>query len=226
MQKKSIKAVIFDLDGTLSDTNAIYLKIYKKIFMDLGIKPGDSEIYRYYGLPSIEIIRNVTSRFYDKTVLKESDIKKMNRKLVEILSSYITRKNTISKEKIDTIKWIRGKGLKTAIGTGTVHAAAAEILRGNKAYFDVIITPEDVKKGKPAPDTFLLCAKKLKVRPEDCLVVGDTEKDIIAGKKAGMTTVGITSGITKKDVFERYGPYSVIERLPGIKEIIAGLLHL
>ncbi|MBW6451346.1 MAG: HAD family phosphatase [DPANN group archaeon] len=225
-KKTKIKAVIFDLDGTLSETNSIYLEAYQTVFTEIGLNITDSEIYHYYGISAIDILKQVVNKYHKNTNEDTPNIDEMNRKLIQKFNNLIITKDTISKNNIYLVKWLREQGLKTSIGTGTPTITAENILKQNKILFDYIITPEYVTYGKPEPDIFLLCAEKMGFTPKECLVIGDTQNDIIAGIKAGMLTIGILSGIDDKSTLMHYGAYTVINNLNEVKDIIISLLDI
>jgi HAD superfamily hydrolase (TIGR01509 family) len=80
-----------------------------------------------------------------------------------------------------------------ALGTGATKPVAFKTLEaaGLKGMFDIIITPEDVERPKPAPDTFLLCAKRMGIEPQFCQVFEDGDPGIKAAKDGGMMVVDI-----------------------------------
>ncbi|MEL6823667.1 MAG: HAD family phosphatase, partial [Calditrichota bacterium] len=85
-----------------------------------------------------------------------------------------------------------------AVATSTAHKAAYEKLEktGLKSYFPTIVTGDEVEKGKPAPDIFLLAAKRINANPAECVVLEDSEAGIRAASKAGMTPIMVPDLIT------------------------------
>jgi HAD superfamily hydrolase (TIGR01549 family) len=96
------------------------------------------------------------------------------------------------------------EGYKLAIATGSSRVTARySITRDFQSNFNTMVTINDVKKGKPAPDQLLLVAKRLKVKPSECLMVGDSVYDILAAKGLKMDSFGVLTGYTsKKELFE------------------------
>jgi len=109
------------------------------------------------------------------------------------------------------------KKYKLAIATGSSYASLLHIIpKRFRNLFDVIITIDDVKRGKPNPDQLLLAAKKIKIKPFECLMVGDSRFDQIAAKKAKMDSFGVLTGVvSKKDLF-----------LAGAKDVLKDINEL
>lgn len=92
----------------------------------------------------------------------------------------------------DILKELSKIQMKIALISNTPGKILNLVLKHHKIkrYFDVIVTIDDVKKGKPAPDMVLKACRMLKVKPKNTILIGDTKNDMIAGKRAGCITVG------------------------------------
>jgi phosphoglycolate phosphatase-like HAD superfamily hydrolase len=86
--------------------------------------------------------------------------------------------------------------------------------------FEAIITSDDVKKRKPAPDPLITCAQQLDMKPGNCVYVGDTTTDIKAGKAAGMRTVAVLTGFDEYEALEKEDPDAIIENVQNLLKII------
>ena len=86
-------------------------------------------------------------------------------------------------------------------------------------YFDVIVAADDVVNPKPHKDHLLVALEYLKIQPEEAFMVGDTENDILAGKNAGVKTVGVTYGWMGKDI-AKHKPNYVIDDMDQLTEIL------
>lgn len=221
-----IKAVIFDLDGTVSDTNECYLEAYKVVFGKLGIHPQDKDLYKYYGLCSLDLIKQVVADFNGKAKMTDADFEKILDDMLKIYGNKVKNAEAVSKKNADAIKAVRALGIKTAIATGSSKSTIPLVLKENMKLFDFIATSNDVKRGKPNPDIFLLCAQKLDARPDECIAIGDTERDIIGAKNAKMIAIGVTTGPCTKENLESQKPYRVIDSLSDLTKIISDLSHL
>lgn len=110
---------------------------------------------------------------------------------------------------------------KLAIATGSSRVTVRYSLNKHFLnFFDSIVTVNDVKNGKPAPDQLFFVSKKLKVKPSNCLMVGDSLYDIIAAKNAGMDCVGVLTGYTSKEELLGVGANKVLKSVKEIKKFL------
>ena len=190
-----IKAAIFDLDGTLIDTQKLYDEANQMIINKYGNgKPYDSEIKLK--------VHGSSPAFGNRFLIKHYQINLTFEKYTEIKDNYI-------KERIDKCKAMEGAeqltrnlkhkyGFKMAIATSSFKNAADSKLSIHKKWidsdFDCIITGEDkrIKSGKPSPDIFILAASSLEKRPEECIIFEDAVNGVQAGLNSG---AGIVIGL-------------------------------
>ncbi|MEM0143673.1 MAG: HAD family phosphatase [Candidatus Parvarchaeum sp.] len=185
-----IKGIVFDLDGTLIDTAGVLAKAWENAFISEGVNPGYNELYEHTrGISSKDIIRKYTqmSSTEDITRIKE----KRRENFLQIIKSGA---ELLYPETLDTIDKIKSKGIKIAIGTGMSFDLLKTVLKMTELekVIDVVVSSDDVNEGKPAPDIFIEAFNRLKVDPKEGMVVGDSENDIIPGKKIGAFTVFIS----------------------------------
>ena len=175
------KALIFDLDGTLSDSLPMHVAAWKKVGEKYGFDFNPEIVYELTGRPTIE---------FAKRIIKEYGIKADPQKMVDLkLKTFWNSADLIkSHEKVTDIVKSWYKKLPMSVGTGASRKSAEIQLNAMKIYsfFDFIITADDVKKHKPEPDTFLECARLMGVHPSECQVFEDGDVGIEAAKRAGM----------------------------------------
>ena len=187
-----IKAVIFDKDGTLMLTEEIYFRTFRDAVKKYGGKREYvwEDHVNYIGTPTTETFLDVRKKFGLTTSFDEfaQTYREGYKKAFE--EEGLVPVEGV-KELLDTLK---KEKIPFAIGTGSVAKSTEFTLRkaGLFEYFDIIVTASDVAKGKPDPETFLLTAKKLRVNPHECLVIGDAINDVLAAKSAGMKIIAIT----------------------------------
>lgn len=188
MENSVIKAVIFDKDGTLHDTEKVFLKAWKMAADDCG------------GIPDIEdTIRDCTGvTLPDTAVYWEK--KYPHIPFEEFLAHRSVHFNDIIKDgvpvkdgAVELLTYLKAKGYKIAMATSTPYATVVKHLENTDMakYFDTVVTGDMVTHGKPAPDIFLMAAERLGVAPENCIGVEDSPNGVRAICAAGMRAVMI-----------------------------------
>ncbi|MGG5462606.1 pyrophosphatase PpaX [Clostridium sp. B9] len=180
-----IKAVLFDLDGTLIDTNELILKSFQHTFKEmLNLEPSEEEITINYGKPLQE-----TFKAYDENKIEEMIA--CYRKINMELHDNTCKEFSGVKFMLETLK---EQGIKLAVVTSKKRdmAERGARLMGIFHYFDAFITPEVTVKHKPEGEPVLKACSELGVKPEEALMVGDSPYDILAGKNGGAKTCGVT----------------------------------
>ena len=205
---RNIEAVIFDIDGTLVDSFPVYCSAFNKGITRYNLEPVPKEFLMNClkrGENLSEIFRKVFPPHTDDSLVEKC------RK--EILELFI-------RAEVDEVKPfagiselfqnLRDKGLRIGVATGRTTLPEKEWERfrryGLDGFIGSIVTSRDLEKRKPAPDGILECAKRLKVPIENCLVVGDTEADILASKSAGAIAVALSTGDDNIELLERENP--------------------
>ncbi|PKK99797.1 MAG: beta-phosphoglucomutase [Tenericutes bacterium HGW-Tenericutes-2] len=186
-----IKAVIFDLDGVIVSTDELHYLAWKYISDQEHIEFSKTINHRLRGvsrMASLEIILEKANKTYSNEE-KEALAEKKNNYYIELLSS-LTPKDILPNV-LEVLGKLKDKGIKIAIGSSSKNAKA--ILKQIKLtdIFDEIADGNDIKKSKPAPDVFLIAAKKLGLNPKHCAVVEDAIVGIEAAKAAQMTAIAV-----------------------------------
>lgn len=216
----NIKACIFDLDGTLTDTiraiahfgnmalgaygmSAIPVEDYK-IYVGDGRDKLIHRILNVHNADTLEMfekVRSVYDKNYEKDYLYDTDAYDGIREL---------------------LKGLKNKGIKIAICSNkpdnVVHFVAENIF--GKDYFDAVSGVIDGMPTKPDPYTALKIAEKLGVKPSECLFLGDTNVDIFTAKNAGMTSVGVLWGFRTRTELVQAGADYIAEKPHVILQLI------
>lgn len=181
---------IFDLDGTLVDTMPLHYRAWDEAMRTVGLQcPLDEELfYSLGGVPTLKVADLIAQHYGLKIDAhavfdhKESLFKALQKdaKLIE---------------PVVTFARVAAKTHPVSVASGGPRDIVRRSLElaGLAALFQVVITPEDVEHGKPAPDMFLLAAKRMGVPPERCLVFEDAEPGMRAAEAAGMKWVRVPS---------------------------------
>lgn len=184
------KALIFDLDGTLSNSLPVHVETWKIVGKKYGFEFDPNIILEMTGRPTIEFAKRIIERYKvdeDPNVLvrlkQQSfwDLAHMLEPVAEVIS---------------IVKSYHGK-LPVSVGTGASGRSAEVQLKalGLSDYFDVVVSANDVEKHKPHPETFLKCAELMGVEPQFCQVFEDGDLGISAAKEAGMFVTDVRDHI-------------------------------
>jgi len=182
-----LKAVIFDLDGVLSDSEGIYQEVVAEIMKKFDISVPVSELRSLQGLNSILVWELLSERYSPPATA--SELLQMEHEYMGKLteSGYVP----IVPFSFELMRNLKECGLKTAVATSNFGYIASMVLKQGEAeeLVDVLVSCEDVERVKPAPDVYLLTARLLGEKPEDCIVIEDSQIGLEAAKSAGMKVV-------------------------------------
>ncbi len=192
-----IKAVIFDFDGLLADTEVISYKIYQKILKDHG-HDFDQKTYSHFysGRPEEDNVRKLIHDY------------QLPMNFEECFSLVMQTERDFMSEGVDLksgveylLNCLKENGYQTAIASSSTRGRAMNILHRHDidGCFDAFVFAEDITKGKPDPEIFLKAAERLDSDPSECLVLEDSESGILAAHRAGMRVICIPDMKTPAD---------------------------
>lgn len=186
-----LKAVIFDMDGVISDTQQINSELESLLLREYGIEMSAEVMVRdYSGIPEREFAEFVFKK-HGKKVDLDVFVEEKLRRLTEACRGRILP----IEGALELIRKLKESNFKLAIASSSrldfIDMVLSEL--EVKAAFDIITNGQEVKLSKPNPDIFLLTAKKLDFPPEDCVVIEDAKHGVIAAKKAGMKCIWLTN---------------------------------
>lgn len=190
------KAVIFDLDGTIIDSNAVWEKI-DKIFLDKrGVKYTETFVHKLASLTYEEVAEKM--QMLGVTATKEEIMAECNELAIKEYRYNIYLKKGV-REYLD---YLKKNNIKIALATASPQKLYEPVLRNNCIYnyFDVFCTTEDVGKSKDYPDIYLVAASEMDVSPSECIVFEDVLKGIVSAKNAGMYTIGVYDKYSDEDI--------------------------
>jgi beta-phosphoglucomutase len=188
---KTIKAVIFDLDGVIVSTDEYHFQAWKRLADSLGIpfrRESNDRLRGVSRMESLEILLENSARRYSADEKREMAGRKNTyyRELLKGLSPA-----AILPGVIDIIKALKDRQLKIAIGSSSKNARAILRAVGLKDEFDVITDGNHITRSKPDPEVFTITATRLGISPGECLVVEDAEAGVEAGLAAGMSVLAV-----------------------------------
>lgn len=213
-----MKAVLFDLDGTLIDsTDAIVASMFH-VFDSLGDpRPTRQAIIDSIGCPLREQLQYLTTRDLDECIgLYRPHYAETAREATVLLPGAR-----------EIMQFLRDAGVPMGLATSKKREAAEMLLEhlGVLHYLDVRIGPDEVANPKPHPEPLLLAARLIGVEPGDAYYVGDMFFDVNAAKAAGMPCIALTTGYCNRAELEALGPEVVLDSLAEAQEYIAERLN-
>lgn len=182
-----IKGVIFDMDGTMFDTEPISARCWIEAGEKLGIPITKSMVYTFCGktMPAIKGI-------LEEAVEVEFDYEEVVRTRQEIYDNIIRTEGVPHKEGlVELLQYLKDEQIPAAVSTSTDQETAEMVIKkaGVYEYFTAFVYGDMVEKSKPAPDIFREAARRIGKDPKECLVVEDSPAGIMAGRAAGGYTI-------------------------------------
>lgn len=185
---KDRKAVLFDLDGTLVDSMWVWRNIDIDFLSAIGQElPADLQKC-IEGMSFTE-----TAEYFKKRFSIDDDVEDIKKKWNQMAYDKYTSEVKLKKGAKEFLARLKSDGIRIGIASSNSVTLIEGALKaeGVLEYFDAITTGCEAGAGKPAPDIYLLAAKKVGIAPSECLVFEDIPMGIMAGNSAGMTTVAV-----------------------------------
>lgn len=198
-----IEAVIFDMDGVIVDSEPRHEAAFLRLFDDIGyLQTHGIHFPDYYGRSDQVLLEDFMARHNPPHTLEEL-LNRRHDHLLEILKS--------DEPIFDGLPELVQKCARLwplAVASGSLHVVIDAVLamKNLRQHFQVILSSQDVKHGKPAPDIFLRAADLLGKGPKRCVVIEDSEAGVTAGLAAGMQVIAITNSFSR----ERLGHATVV----------------
>lgn len=186
MTALSVAAVVFDMDGTLIDSESVYRAAVTHALAALGLAADEAFLHGLGGLAGPAVNAHIRACFGDDFPFES------------FRSHYAARRDALmaagiplKRGAVEALRFLAGRGLPLALATSSMRATALAHLGRLEllAHFKVLVTREDAPRPKPAPDLYLAAAERLGVAAADCLAVEDSRTGAEAALAAGMMTV-------------------------------------
>ena len=214
------KAVIFDMDGVLLDSQPLYHKFDFGLLSGLGHTVTNETVILYSGLTSVDRMTKYKNDF------------KLNQPLDELVKlSVDTMRDIFISGELQPIKGIpellrelQNLGVPLGVASSTSPELINLILKKLDVlhFFDKIVSGEGVKKGKPAPDVYLKAAGAIGFLPEECIAIEDSVVGMLSAKSAGLTCIAYRNSYTYDYSNADYTVDDFLECMPLIKKLCAG----
>lgn len=190
-----LKAIVFDMDGVIVDSEPLHKKVQEAILARYGIEPTEEELQSYIGLGIKPLLEKHIQKYRLPVSLEE-----LHLLYLETLFRIFTNGELKPiPGAIELIQQGKNAGLKLGIASSSPLKLIQLILNRLQmlTHFDTIVSGDQVQKGKPDPEIFLESAKRLQCEPSECVAIEDSTNGILSAKKAHMKCVAFKSPNTK-----------------------------
>ncbi|MES2515598.1 MAG: hexitol phosphatase HxpB [Bacteroidota bacterium] len=188
-----IKAVIFDMDGVIIDSEPLWRRAMIKSFTEVGIPFSDEHCRITTGLR----FKEVAEFWFTRHGITHISVDAFDKLVVDRLCELIVTEGKPMKGVNEILVYLKENGFKTGIATSSntqIKNTVIDVLN-IRQHFDALCSAEFMQYGKPHPEVYLTCAQKLQVEPHACLVIEDSVNGIISGKAAQMKVVAVPEEI-------------------------------
>lgn len=207
----ALDAVLFDLDGTLVDTNPAHVRAWQQALETHGYRVAPDRIEVEIGKGGDTLVPSVLGKQAedkDGEALREAYGK-------AFLAIAEKERFEVFPQVRELLAALRKRGLKLVLATSSKKEYQEAIARSSgldlESEFDLLITASDAKASKPAPDLINAAVEKLQMSPAQCVMVGDTQFDAQAAKMAGVLTIGLLCGGNPRETLQEAGARAIYE---------------
>ena len=212
-----VRAILFDMDGVLIDSEALMARAGILALREFGIEAVSEDFLPFVGRGEDKYIGGVAEKHgvrYD-TAMKD--------RAYDYYGQMVAAEATVPADTLPTLKALHARGIRMAVCSSADRVKVRYNLRAigaDESLFSAIVTGSDVERKKPEPDIYLKGAELLGEKPEDCLVVEDAPSGIQAAHAGGIRAAGIASSFSAQELTRQANPEYLIDRLSQLLELL------
>jgi HAD superfamily hydrolase (TIGR01509 family) len=214
--RKRIEGILFDVDGTLTNSIEAYYDVFREVTSRFGIKIKREDVLEPMATGSLIWNRIIP----EDSPGRDEKIKQLMNAIPEVYQEVFQRvlpfpgiESVLKKLVERKVKLgVLTSSRKTAVGPLYYHSLSH--------YFEVIMTREEGFAQKPEPDGILECLRRMKAQPSHAITIGDTPLDVRAGKAAGTLTIGVLSGIGTRAQLQAEAPTAIIKDISQLLPLL------
>lgn len=219
MHARHVRAVIFDFDGVIVDTEPLQQKAYIAAFAELGVMLSVNDLTSWLGHRQVEIVAGL-ARAHSLAI----DLPALCSRRTSIYIDLLRRRVEPMPTAVEAVNLAVREGLICAIASSSGSAeirVALEALDLSRC-FSVVVTGEDVERPKPSPDVYDVAVERLGVRRDKCVAVEDSQIGLTAAIAAGLAVIAVPNNLTQTHDFARASARakSVLE---AVRTVVTGI---
>jgi len=194
-----IRAVIFDMDGVLIESEDLWAEADRQFAKRHGVNVTDEFLARFKGRRQRDILEE-----YRREFALAGDTTELLQERIDLVLKILEQRATLvpgSTDLLAALRYNQTAPLRTAVASSSPSEIIEFVMEKFDLWdsFELMVSGDDVEHGKPAPEIYLHVAELLKVKPMECLVVEDSISGILAGKAAGMHTIALAKPYVKPE---------------------------
>jgi HAD superfamily hydrolase (TIGR01509 family) len=202
-----MKALIFDLDGTLADSVYAHVLAWQLAFAEAGIPIDGWRLHRRMGM-SGGLFKRAVMRELGRTISMPR-LKALDKRHGQLFTKFLPKPRPLPGA-VELLRFLRRNKIVHGIATSNQRPNINSSLEDLGVTDDTVVVERgDVARAKPEPDLLLECQERLGVEVKDCYVIGDAVWDLLAARRAGMLSIGLLSGGYGEDELTRAGAFRV-----------------
>jgi sugar-phosphatase len=198
LERYVIKAVIYDMDGLLIDSEPLWRKAEMQVFAEVGINLSEEDCKETMGYRLNEVVE----LWYSRSPWEGPTLEEIEEKILDTVKNLIMDEGEAMPGVYESIQCFKNKGMSLAVASSSPMLLINAVLEKLKIRpeFKVIHSAQYEEYGKPHPGVFISTAKKLQVMPEECLVLEDSFHGVVAGLAAKMKVFAVPDAASLEDI--------------------------